>query len=267
VTLRARWVTLRARRVTLRARWVTPRARWGCLLDHSVRSTRKGNGSRSPPGFAPLGRCSGQRRVPGVPRHGIRVLRSRCHQLPASCHEAQLHSLSLSEPPALLTSSDQPPDPLLAARRRGTPRTRSRGTAATRSTRSRASTSSSSSSRRRGRNTHSSSKVGGGAVERPKGEWMPDVRHRMHDAVWVKVRVRFPARCGAAERRHPTGRERMGSPTLRTPQEPILLLPWVCFRGGGFPNPSWEGSSSARVPNGGHTLSRRLQVGNKWIGK
>jgi hypothetical protein len=29
----------------------------------------------------------------------------------------------------------------------------------------------------------------------------------------------------AAERRHPTGRERMGSPTLQTLQDPILLLP------------------------------------------
>jgi hypothetical protein len=37
----------------------------------------------------------------------------------------------------------------------------------------------------------------------------------------------------AAERRHPTGRERMGSPTLQTLQEPILPTPWVCFRGGG----------------------------------
>jgi hypothetical protein len=41
----------------------------------------------------------------------------------------------------------------------------------------------------------------------------------------------------APERRHATGRERLGSPTLQTLQEPILLLPWVCFRGGGFPNP------------------------------
>jgi hypothetical protein len=40
----------------------------------------------------------------------------------------------------------------------------------------------------------------------------------------------------AAERRHPTGRERMGSPTLQTFQDPLLLLPWVCFRGGGFPS-------------------------------
>jgi hypothetical protein len=30
----------------------------------------------------------------------------------------------------------------------------------------------------------------------------------------------------------------MGSRTLQTLQCPILLLAWVCFRGGGFPNPS-----------------------------
>jgi hypothetical protein len=29
----------------------------------------------------------------------------------------------------------------------------------------------------------------------------------------------------------------MGSPTLQTLQDPILLQPWLCFRGGGFPNP------------------------------
>jgi hypothetical protein len=28
------------------------------------------------------------------------------------------------------------------------------------------------------------------------------------------------------------------TPTLQTLQDPILLLPWGCFRGGGFPNPS-----------------------------
>jgi hypothetical protein len=33
----------------------------------------------------------------------------------------------------------------------------------------------------------------------------------------------------AAERRHPTDRERMGSPTLQTLQDPILLGAWVCF--------------------------------------
>jgi hypothetical protein len=36
---------------------------------------------------------------------------------------------------------------------------------------------------------------------------------------------------------HPTGRERMGSHTLQTLQDPTLLLPCVCFRGGGFPSP------------------------------
>ena len=41
----------------------------------------------------------------------------------------------------------------------------------------------------------------------------------------------------AAECRHPTGRERMGSPTLQTLQDPILLTPWVWLREGGFPNP------------------------------
>ena len=42
---------------------------------------------------------------------------------------------------------------------------------------------------------------------------------------------------GHATPRRPTGRERMGSPTLQTLQDPILLQPWLCFRGGGFPNP------------------------------
>ena len=35
---------------------------------------------------------------------------------------------------------------------------------------------------------------------------------------------------GAAERRHPTGRERMGSPIWQALQEPILQLPWLSFR-------------------------------------
>jgi hypothetical protein len=34
----------------------------------------------------------------------------------------------------------------------------------------------------------------------------------------------------AAERRHPTGRENMGSPTLQTLQDPILLLPWLASK-------------------------------------
>jgi hypothetical protein len=39
---------------------------------------------------------------------------------------------------------------------------------------------------------------------------------------------------GEAERRHRTGRERMGSPTLQALKEPVLLPPWLCFRGGDF---------------------------------
>jgi hypothetical protein len=39
----------------------------------------------------------------------------------------------------------------------------------------------------------------------------------------------------------------MGSSTLQTLQDPILLLPWVCFRGGGFPNPVFEGSLLERT--------------------
>ena len=48
------------------------------------------------------------------------------------------------------------------------------------------------------------------------------------------LRVSVPS-VGAVECFHPTGRERMVTPTLQTLQDPILLLPWVCFRGGGFP--------------------------------
>jgi hypothetical protein len=33
-----------------------------------------------------------------------------------------------------------------------------------------------------------------------------------------------------ANRLKPTGRERMGSPTLQTLQDPILRTPWVFFR-------------------------------------
>jgi hypothetical protein len=52
------------------------------------------------------------------------------------------------------------------------------------------------------------------------------------------VGLRFPAAPveSSRERGHPTGRERMSSLTTQTLQDPILLPPWVCFRGG-FPNP------------------------------
>jgi hypothetical protein len=41
----------------------------------------------------------------------------------------------------------------------------------------------------------------------------------------------------------------MGSLTLQTLQDPILLLPWLSFRGGGFPNPkgeAWAAHASTR---------------------
>jgi hypothetical protein len=40
----------------------------------------------------------------------------------------------------------------------------------------------------------------------------------------------LPAAPGAGCTSWLAGRKRMGSPTLQTLQEPILLLPWVCFR-------------------------------------
>jgi hypothetical protein len=52
--------------------------------------------------------------------------------------------------------------------------------------------------------------------------------------VFALGQVRGPDR--AAERHHPTGGERMVTPILQTLQNPILLMPWLCFRGG-FPNP------------------------------
>ena len=62
--------------------------------------------------------------------------------------------------------------------------------------------------------------------------------------VLVPGRSRAEARCaqgvGGEQQRiaNPWARERTGSPTLQTLHEPILLLPWVCLRGGGFSNPS-----------------------------
>ena len=38
----------------------------------------------------------------------------------------------------------------------------------------------------------------------------------------------------AALRKQQDKQVRMGSPTLQALQEPILLTPWLCFRGGGF---------------------------------
>jgi Ca2+-binding EF-hand superfamily protein len=53
----------------------------------------------------------------------------------------------------------------------------------------------------------------------------------------------------AAERRHPTGRERTGSPTLQMLQDPILLTPWVRFRGSRWlPKPKPDFSSIDACP-------------------
>ena len=58
--------------------------------------------------------------------------------------------------------------------------------------------------------------------------------HRHHPAVRSRPQpadrrlgFRFPV---AAERHHPTGRERTASPTLQTLQDPILLLPGSAFQ-------------------------------------
>jgi hypothetical protein len=45
----------------------------------------------------------------------------------------------------------------------------------------------------------------------------------------LRLGFRFPA-VESAERRQPTGRERMVFAFLQTLQEPILLLPWVCSK-------------------------------------
>jgi hypothetical protein len=61
----------------------------------------------------------------------------------------------------------------------------------------------------------------------------------------------------------------MSSPTLQALQDPILLLPWVCFRGG-FPNPSRTPAASfvrekscaaatGGVPKLGWAVSRHTQ--------
>ena len=60
----------------------------------------------------------------------------------------------------------------------------------------------------------------------------------------------------AAERRHPTGRERMDSTTLQPLQDPILLLPWACFRGGSVSELCHSHSNRRREPRQGSCLLR-----------
>jgi hypothetical protein len=42
----------------------------------------------------------------------------------------------------------------------------------------------------------------------------------------------------------------MDSPTLQTLKDPILLPPWVCYRGGVFPNPrgTCAPAAHAKIP-------------------
>jgi hypothetical protein len=105
--------------------------------------------------------------------------------------------------------------------------------------------------------THAAYAGGIGAKTHTRfGENSRAVRALTEDRPRVSVSSSLVER--AEERSHPTGRERMVSPTLRTLQEPILLLPWVCFRGGGFPNPCSGGSLLLRVSMPEH--SQRLIV-------
>jgi hypothetical protein len=74
----------------------------------------------------------------------------------------------------------------------------------------------------------------------------------------VSVSEQTSAGWRAAERRHPTGRERMGSPTLQTLQDPILLLSGACFQGGGVPNPRLRPLTLSTVS----IVDARLELGN-----
>jgi hypothetical protein len=60
----------------------------------------------------------------------------------------------------------------------------------------------------------------------------------------------------------------MGSPTLRTLQEPILLKPWVCFRGGGTPTfrfPVLNGRVAVwQVRAGSHGVGRLAGARSHW---
>ena len=81
---------------------------------------------------------------------------------------------------------------------------------------------------------------------------------------WVRVSAFHQRRWRAAEHRHPTGRERMGSTTVQILQDPIVLLPRsasICFRGGGCPNPDrecWGGQAVAAA----HAVFEDAAVGD-----
>jgi hypothetical protein len=58
----------------------------------------------------------------------------------------------------------------------------------------------------------------------------------------------------------PAGNETMGLPTLQTLQDPILLLPWLCFRGGGFRNPTSTPSDVLKHPEETRPATKMLCV-------
>jgi hypothetical protein len=79
----------------------------------------------------------------------------------------------------------------------------------------------------------------------------------------------LPALVESRRGRHPTGHERMSSPTLQTLQKPILLLPWVLFQ---TQTKVAEASrclslpySYMQGPVGGLTHVRRLHLARVWV--
>jgi hypothetical protein len=95
------------------------------------------------------------------------------------------------------------------------------------------------------------------------------VAREMDGGRWfIDSNASFGFRWRAAERRHPRGCERVGSPTLQTLQEPILLLPWSAFEVGGGDtlldscrcqsclSPTSPSSRCSTAPPGGAAASR-----------
>jgi hypothetical protein len=85
----------------------------------------------------------------------------------------------------------------------------------------------------------------------------------------TRRRLYAPARKN--QRRHPTSNWRMGSFNLQPLQEPILLTPWLCFRGGGFPNPGYwvraqphQQSSTPRRPGTPQDYSQIQDALERW---
>jgi hypothetical protein len=79
-------------------------------------------------------------------------------------------------------------------------------------------------------------------LETAHGVCPPSTPHQLTSVDVSTCAERLPMGLGSRpgwlfgfQRLQTTGREMTGSSALQTLQDPILLLPWVCFRG--FPNP------------------------------